>query len=423
MTTIGSTYPNTLVNSLPRKSFISTLGERIHEKVDALLTRLAFGRQLEQLDIIGKKNPEIAAIKRDSLNEHIKTVSTVDKLTLALKLLVEKINVIRTLTLRYALHPATSFCTYKQKISEYRNYKGQELAYPVYNSQGLSVAMGRPINFYSKDHQQLDGMILYKGPTLDKTKPTLVMCPGNGMTYEDLRREALVIAEKNQANIVLYNARGVGLSLGDEFTTDEAVEDCKAALKYALTNLCDNDPDRLQAFGHSLGGGITAQALKELIHEKVFERIGVYFNHRSFASLPDCLEGLSGISAKISRVGFALLGLNPLNAADALLTTNLAKKVYVVTAENDQIMKNNGRLANYLQRYFSNKKQNIKKDLSKYDENKEIRLKGNQPRLKGVEFYTQPGVAHNDMFDMEYILKKIRTAIPFTEEELDSLAL
>jgi hypothetical protein len=408
-----------------KKSFISTCGEKIHEKVDAILTRLAFGNQWNQLDIISKKNPEIAALKRDSLNEHIKTVSTWDKFTLALKLLAEKINFIRTILMRKIIHPATFQSTYEKTSSTYTYYNDPQ--FPWINKQ--PVLNGESFDFYSKDHQQLNGMVIYADLlTRDKNKPVVIMCLGNEQVYEDLMDEASLIAKEKNVNVVLYNARGVGLSLGEELTTDEAVEDCKAAIKYALNNFCDNDPNRLQVFGHSLGGGITVAALDELINEKIFEKIGAYYNHRSFSSMPDLVEGIRGISAKIGRGVFNWLGLNPLDSAKVLSTKKVARKVYVITAKNDQVMKANGRLANYLQQGFphhNDTKKNIKQDLQnkKEDIDGEVVLTlDNKPNIK-IEYYEQADAGHNSDFDMDYIQQKIQESIPPTAGDLEALAL
>ena len=92
----------------------------------------------------------------------------------------------------------------------------------------------------------------------------MVMSQGNFMAYENAYDTAKAYATKHNINIILYNPRGVGYSLGKERNTRQAITDCKAVINYALSNYCGDDPKHLGVYGHSLGGGITATALHEM---------------------------------------------------------------------------------------------------------------------------------------------------------------
>lgn len=379
-------------------SFVLAIPEKINEKIDRIATRLAFGNQLDRLNEIEKEaalnknkfakgnfakdnlaqgnfiklrqdpehlaqmlhaqmiNPnkvvfvdkkeegnedihlqssdaknddivEIVRLKRESLLEHIKTVSFSEKISLSLKLLVSKINLIRNLIMRQLIHPSAS-------IKRYENLQNH---YPI--------TVGESVTLYSKDHQQLDARI-FRGGVSDETRPIFVMCPGNGMSYEDWLDRAQQIASDNNVDVLLYNPRGVGLSLGELHNTDEDVEDCKAAINYAL-DLCQ-DPSQVGVLGFSLGGGITATALKELLNEGKFTEIGLYVNVNSFSSLQGFIKGQTGIPLIIGRIALWILGINPLNAGDALIQNKLASRTVVITAENDDLMKGIGRLSDYL---------------------------------------------------------------------------
>ncbi|MBA3238772.1 MAG: alpha/beta fold hydrolase [Parachlamydiaceae bacterium] len=311
-------------------SCILDIPQVIRTKLDNFATRLAFGNQLDRLDEMengsGNDQQTSISLKRDSLFEHIKSVSTFEKFTLALTLVVRKINVIRNFIMRNYIHPVTL------ENDRYKNFQRQ-------------CQIGESINLYSKDHQQLDAKII-RGGELDEVRPIFVMCPGNGMSYENWLDLAQNIARSHKVDVLLYNSRGIGLSLGEPHHTDELVEDCKAAINYAL-DLCE-DSTRVEVLGLSLGGGITATALHEIQKEEKFKEIGLYINVNSFPSIPGVLNGLADVPVWSGRIALGVLGLNPLNAGDALSEGKLASKTVVITAENDHIMKGNGRLSTYL---------------------------------------------------------------------------
>lgn len=314
--------------------FVS-IGEKIHHKIDRVLNSLAFGNQFNQIEVIRKELPGIATFKKTTLENHIKTLSNFDKFSLAVKLVIERINIIRTIIMRFAIHPATTCHRFENVSSEW------------HYAQNVPENEER-IDIFTDDHQLLDARVIYADKTKDKNKLTVVWFVGSGGYLGMYLKEARDVAKLADINILLNNPRGVGLSLGTEYTLEEAVEDGKAVIKHAFENLCDNDPKRLGLYGLSLGGGITATALNELQEEKVIDQIALYINHQSFPSLQHCVKGLLGIPAIITRLGLAILRINPLNTGSILTKNTLAKKTIVITAGRDQLMKGAGRLESYL---------------------------------------------------------------------------
>lgn len=356
-------------------TFSAEAGDKNHQKMDGIFTQSAFGAQLDQLNKIGIEHPEIANPKKASLMEHLKTVSAFDKFALASKLQFKKINIIRTLLLRLQLHPATFTHTYEKMKDRY----------PL-NSYSNSYSSAERISLYTQDHQQIDAMI-FRGGNPNEKRAVFMMTAGNAWSYENWMSQADIISRENKVDVVLFNPRGIGLSLGTEYCTDDAVEDCKTVIKYALENLCkDKDPKQLGVFGLSLGGGISATALKELQDEKIVNEIGLYINCESFPSIPECAEGMLGIPASISRIAMGILGINPLNAGDALTEKKLANKTAVITAKEDDWMVGKGRLANHLE---------CKK--SEFDTNSPVHK---------IEFIIEEGVEHG-----VYHLKTIQDII------------
>ena len=284
------------------------------------------------------------------------------------------------------------------------------------------------IQVYTKDHQQLDGMVVYEGAAMDKSKPVVVMCLGNGMLYEDVIYYAKDIARNSHVNVLLYNPRGVGLSLGEEFTLDEAVEDCKAVIKYAQNELCGGDARRLGVFGLSLGGGISAEALKQLQGEKQLKKIGLYINQNSFPSLHKFAEGSLHLNPLLGRIALAIVGLNPLNSGHTLATRKLAKHTTVITAEHDEVMTGPGCLSDYLQSVLSsqnttNKKAKEDVKAKHEDLDDEICLSSiddKKPNIK-IRYHQEPNAHHNS-----WNLNHLNSVIQHTfihEDEIDQLQL
>lgn len=324
---LNSTFKNFFAESLEPSPFLTRM-----------IDHLAFGHQFDQIKSIKKMAPEIASQKKTVLKNHIGNVSKREKIALVIRLTVEKVNLIRSLLLNLFIHPAI-----RRKDFNHTNETCIYRAMNVLNNEEI-------VDIFSKDHQLLNARVIYANAAKDKNKLTMVLCTGNLGSLEFHIEEARRIAKFCDINVLIYNSRGLGLSLGKEYTLEEAVEDNKAAINHALENLCDHNPQRLCVFGISLGGGITATALKQLQKESGLPPIGVYINHHSFTSLQHFVKGWVKIPALITRLGLAFIKINPLNTGKILSTTQLAQKTIVVTCEKDSLMKGPGRLSKYLEK-------------------------------------------------------------------------
>lgn len=392
-------------------NLIAAHGKKIQDKIHTVLNRWAFGNQLEQLEAMSKTHPDLAIAKLRSLNTYMAGVSACEKVHLAFALRLEKINKLRTLLIRKLIHPATEQFTFDKVSLRYPN--------TIYDINGGFFRV------YTKDHQQLDGMVIYGDKFHHNEKPVLVMSLGNAMMYEQVVDYARTIAEKHKVNVVLYNPRGVGLSLGQEFTLDEAVEDFKAVVNYAHRVLCDGNSERLAVLGHSLGGGISAEALKQLQDEKLITKIGLYINQNSFASLHDFAEGTLKINRILGRILLAIFGLQPLNSGNSLATRRLARHTAVITAENDQVMKGSSRLSQYLQKVLAEpqKQRKMEKVLPlKADElEEEVVLEGVDSKKANIKiaFHQTPKAGHNE-WNFNSIGEEIQKAF-INEDEVAQL--
>lgn len=107
---------------------------------------------------------------------------------------------------------------------------------------------------------------------------------GNGAFYECALEQSLKLAEESQANILVFNYRGVGASRGEVSQPEDLIQDGEACIQYLLSKGVREES--ILIYGHSLGGGVGTQVAR--IHEK----IGLV-NDRSFASLSAAIHGIT----------------------------------------------------------------------------------------------------------------------------------
>jgi hypothetical protein len=207
------------------------------------------------------------------------------------------------------------------------------------------------IAFYTEDGHKLDGCIVYGDPKDHnlKHKKMMVMALGNAFTWQIAYAHARLMAEKFGCNVLLYNPRGVGKSSGKTQTMHDAVVDCRAAISYALRKVCLDpntnqvDAQKLGVYGHSLGGGVSAIALQELVKEgKLSDNgVGIYINHHSFSSLSGFVKGYASVGRALVKPAKFILskaGHDQLEAKRAIKETKLASRVVIATGEKDKMM-------------------------------------------------------------------------------------
>lgn len=252
--------------------------------------------------------------------------------------------------------------------------------------ESVKKGEAKKLNIYTKDHQQLDACVVYadKDNPQVSDKKMMVMVQGNLTSYEQAFSEAQAYAKKYGVNVLIYNPRGVGESLGKEYGTKDAVEDCKSVIKYAKDQ--GIDPKNLGVLGQSLGGGVSSTALKELIQEGDLPKdgVGLYINKHSFSSLHGFALGFanskSPLLLAIVKTCLTLIGFNTLNTHDNITNYQLANKVVVLTAEDDEVMTGIGKASESLQ---NDPKAKLKETASK------------------LQFINVKGVTHNT--DEEYV--------------------
>lgn len=232
-------------------------------------------------------------------------------------------------------------------------YRGGNIVIRTFESE-IKDKKSKRIAIYTDDHHKLDGCIIYGNRREHnlKDKKMMVMTLGNAFTWQLGYLHAQLMAQKFDCNVLLYNPRGIGKSSGNTQYIQDAVVDCKAAISYALKNACLNEsgkinPKNLGVYGHSLGGGVSAIALQDLINEGRINKngIGLYINHHSFSSLSSFVKGLpkgGKYLGGLSRLVLSIAKHNRLRAKKAIKDTKLASRVVIATGEQDQLM---GKLA------------------------------------------------------------------------------
>ncbi|MBN9377594.1 MAG: hypothetical protein BGO14_10895 [Chlamydiales bacterium 38-26] len=304
--------------------------------------------------------------KKTVLDEHVSKLTSSDKKKLMLQKIINKVMIVRTLIMQKIIYPASDSKTNRQQVDQIQNQ------HPI--EEAVKNQTAKKIQFFSEDHQLIDGCLIYPDKQHMDDRPVMVMVHGNDSIYEQHYALAKQYAEELNVNVLMFNPRSLGSSLGKMENSSDGVKDTKAAIQYALNNLSGN-PARVGVFSHSLGGGFSAAALKE-IHEENGIKIGLYANVHSFTSMSDYAGGVardkiqewtSGakgidrseekkakfktLSRGISKMvqGFLkMIHMNNLNSKRALTTTPIAHQIHVITAKKDESMLFQARLGDSL---------------------------------------------------------------------------
>ncbi|MBA2367737.1 MAG: hypothetical protein H0V82_01780 [Candidatus Protochlamydia sp.] len=256
------------------------------------------------------------------------------------------------------IHPATIFYNSHQlsKKSCFLNQEQKNVKYNfIPNSQGETVHISyyekigeaKRTFFYTEDNTQLDGCFIYSDPQRHnlREKKLLVMSHGNYMSWQTAFDHAHSFAIKHNINVLIYNPKGVG-SLGKTINTQSSVMDCRAAILYALKTFSNEktgviDFNNVGVYGHSIGGGFTAEAIKSLILDKKIPEgaLGLYINHHSFSSLADVAYELNPSLYLLAKSYFYLADFNDLPTAQTLNNHKLAKQVIIAAGLKDELIK------------------------------------------------------------------------------------
>lgn len=149
----------------------------------------------------------------------------------------------------------------------------------------------------------LNGLLLDTVLVRNARSPTdkwMLYFGGNAEFLENTLADVSEEADIFGANLILYNARGVGRSNGCVSQISDLVEDAATVAQYVVRKEGIN-PKHLLLFGHSIGGGLAAQ-----IAFRVFPQSTLILD-RTFSSLCDAACCFSPFTPPVTQVIFPLL--------------------------------------------------------------------------------------------------------------------
>ena len=268
--------------------------------------------------------------RRDNLREHFAALPP-----LACRQVIE-----RDLNNFFCVLRAREMATIRPAITMWLN--DAALLVTLRNMQAEELhGRSQPVFFYTNDHVQLDGLLIRpQGPV----HGTVVCTLGNSMVYEAFHNKALSLCDARSVQVLLYNDRGTGRSLGRQCTVQQAVLDCRAALQYART-LSGGAP--IGVFGFSFGGAVTAEALRQEQEAGTMTAADVshYVICNTF-SLMSRFFAQGATEAKVIR-RFERRGIDNLDTEQTLHTPR-AVRTTVLTATNDMAICESARLSTAL---------------------------------------------------------------------------
>ena len=197
------------------------------------------------------------------------------------------------------------------------------------------------ITFYTDDNVQLEGLVIRAGGA-PGTKPMMLMVSGNAGCAESEFEVAMAHSRAFDVDVMVYNPRGVGLSLGDTTHPAQALLDCTAAIRKAAEY-----SERLCVWGCSLGGALTTRALRGLreSHDPAIKKLEFTVCLNSFPSLPTIMghmvtpRWLPGSWGRGASTGtLSVMGIDPLETCVTLSQHGIGVPGLVCNSKSDEMM-------------------------------------------------------------------------------------
>ena len=182
---------------------------------------------------------------------------------------------------------------------------------------------------------------------LARLQPCLVVVVGNAMTYELIAPQALSLAASFGLGVLLYNSRGLGRSLGQVTCPQDAVDDCRAAIRWAQRL---GGPVGL--YGISLGAAWALRAAQQMAAagELSAAGLGLIALVRTFASPRQVVAAHLGPAAgRLAERCLAAAGFDNLDLAAALARPLPARQVMLTAASRDALVPPAAQLATALE--------------------------------------------------------------------------
>lgn len=184
-----------------------------------------------------------------------------------------------------------------------------------------------PFNLNIADEAKIDGVAIFSNKdNLENFKAKencadqkwVVFFCGNAMQYESMLNFAKEYSEEVDANVLLFNYRGVGRSKGDLHGPEDLISDGNACMQFIQSR--DIPEKNIVLHGYSIGGAIAAQVSSK--HEK-----SPIVSVNSFSSLSKEVEELIPVIGKVVKLILLNIGweLDSIKALEG----NKAKKLII----------------------------------------------------------------------------------------------
>lgn len=186
----------------------------------------------------------------------------------------------------------------------------------------LATNKASSVKFSFENGPLLDGVEI----TRPKAKKWIVIFQPNAGFYELSLEWAKDLGEEYNANVFLFNYRGVGDSQGSPATPDDLIEDGITALNYVKSK--GAKAEDIVLLGHSLGGSVGVLSLAQGGEE--FKEASIIAD-RTFKDLPSATKGLVGAWAQYILQNYTAWQMNTEEGWNKLK----GKKVAVFHAADD----------------------------------------------------------------------------------------
>lgn len=204
---------------------------------------------------------------------------------------------------------------------------------------------------FSSEGHLLDALLLQPqaAGTAHRSRPLalLLVVVGFAMTYETIVDEAQKLADTFGMQVLLYNSRGIGKSLGTPGHTGQMILDSEAAIL-----LAQRISSRIGVYGLSFGAATSLFALQQLGARGALlnDCVALYASIRSFSCLADVAQAHlpAGSAAWINRA-LQAAELHPLRSAEAMRAPLPAQHILVATAAADRLVPAGAQLGPLLQ--------------------------------------------------------------------------
>lgn len=231
--------------------------------------------------------------------------------------------------LAYKLNPAPMQPLAEYKVPQQTAADGTLTEFPQWR------AWLKPLSVPGADGISLLDAMLIRSPRLAEDAPLLLMSVGSGGAYERSLDVSHALAARHDIQVLVYNYRGVGNSLGKMVYTQDLVADFRCMLDEALRRA-----PRVAVAGRSMGGGAVSEGLAQLQAEdpERAARVGLCVLENTFSSFSAAAAHVTKTSPVLMGAAYGVLNFQDFTPAAALKRCAPSMQVVVTHIDDDQVI-------------------------------------------------------------------------------------